>query len=122
MNVLLVDDDEDLRLIAGAALERYAGATVTEADSLPAALAALQRTLPDVVITDLRLGGPGGDELLSAIRADARTTALPVVVLTAASEAAVAADLAARGVTLVITKPFVPERFAATIRGLLRET
>lgn len=122
MNVLVVDDDEDLRLIAGASLTRYAGATVTEADGVPAALRALEGALPDIVITDLRLGGAGGEELLSAIRADTRLKTLPVVVLTAATGAAVATDLAARGATLVITKPFVPEVFAATIRALVDRT
>ena len=77
---LLVEDDEAIARMYGLKLE-MAGWCV---DHAPDAAAALQRAIadvPDVVLLDIMLPGPDGFEVLERLRADHRTRAVTVVVL-----------------------------------------
>ncbi len=119
MNILFVDDDEDLRLIATAALTRYGGDTVREADGVAPALAALRAERPDLVITDLRMPGGDGTALLAGVRGDPALAGVPVVVLTAADAAPTADGLRAAGARAVLTKPFDPRSFVDEVHRLM---
>ncbi|MDT8068110.1 MAG: response regulator [Terriglobia bacterium] len=77
-SILLVDDEPNIRLVLGAILER-AGFAVTAAEDGFAALRAIQRCRPDLVITDLRMPDMNGFELLSVLRA--RFPELPTVAI-----------------------------------------
>ncbi len=122
MNVLLVDDDPDIRLVAGAALRSGTTNTVREAEGVQDALAVLQTFRPDVIISDLRMPGSDGRTLLAAIRRDSAWAAIPVVILTAADDVASAGDLLAAGARAVIAKPFDPRTFAADVERLCRNS
>jgi len=77
--ILLVDDDADLRSVFRQKLE-YSGHEVEEADSAESALAKLGPFDPALVITDVRMGGMTGLELLRKIRASME--AIDVIVMT----------------------------------------
>lgn len=76
--ILLVDDEPSIRFILSAILEQ-AGYTVTVAEDGFAALRKIQQTMPDLVITDLRMPNMNGFELLSVIRT--RFPELPTVAI-----------------------------------------
>ncbi len=76
--ILLVDDEPNIRLVLGAVLER-AGFEVKSAEDGFAALRAVQRSMPDLVITDLRMPNMNGFELLSVLRS--RFPELPTVAI-----------------------------------------
>ena len=79
--ILVVDDEEEGR----AAVRRIlAGmpARLLEAGSVSEALRTVQEHRPDVVVLDLGLPDAGGEEVLSALRADPRTRDVPVLVFT----------------------------------------
>lgn len=80
--VLVVDDDPEIRALAGRYLAPH-GWTVVEADNGQAALGMLDCLAPDVVLLDLLMPVMDGFGFLQALRADSRQQALPVVVLTA---------------------------------------
>ncbi len=76
--ILLVDDEPNIRLVLGAVLERSGFAVVTAEDGFEA-LRAIQRSMPDLVITDLRMPNMNGFELLSVLRS--RFPELPTVAI-----------------------------------------
>jgi DNA-binding response OmpR family regulator len=80
--ILLVEDDPDSLAIARRWLERE-GYAVSDAADGAAALAALKADpLPELVLLDVMLPKVDGFEALRRIRADARTRALPVIMVT----------------------------------------
>ena len=79
--VLVADDNADLRAyIARLLADRYAVETVADG---AAALQAVARELPDLVLTDVMMPVLDGFELLRALRADERTARVPVIMLSA---------------------------------------
>lgn len=81
--ILVVDDNDDVRRLVTKVLA-MSGYQLMEADSGMAALAAVEATTPDLVLMDLRLPGElNGLQATSRLKADPRTSRIPVVALTA---------------------------------------
>ncbi|HZU19927.1 MAG TPA: response regulator [Gaiellaceae bacterium] len=80
--VLIVDDDERNAKLACDVLER-AGMAVLSAANAADALALARRHRPDVVLMDLRLPDLDGTEAVRLLAGDERTSAIPVVALSA---------------------------------------
>ena len=116
MLILLIDDDPDIRLLAGVVLEQ-AGHQVSFADSASAGIAAAE-TDCDVVLLDYRLGDRSGLDVLPALLA-ARPVR-PVVFLTGAEDPEVVRSLSDAGAAGVILKPFDPESLAARVEAIAR--
>jgi CheY-like chemotaxis protein len=74
---------------------------------------------PDVVLLDLHLPDLTGDEVLRRLRADARTAAIPVVVVSADATAAALGRLRAAGADAYLTKPLDVDAFLATVERFL---
>ena len=102
-SVLVVDDDPDLLRLMQIRLDS-AGYNVTTAESAERALAQMSVARPQVVVTDLRMGGMDGIALFEAIHAHNPT--LPVIVLTAHGTIPDAVAAVKRGVFGYLTKPF----------------
>jgi CheY-like chemotaxis protein/anti-sigma regulatory factor (Ser/Thr protein kinase) len=75
--------------------------------------------LPDVVLLDLHLPDIPGDEVLRQLRADPRTAAIPVVVISADATPNAVERLRAAGATAYLTKPLRVHRFVRTIEAAL---
>ena len=118
LSVLLVEDDEHIRQALGLALDDE-GFTVTDAVSGEDALALLETATFDVVLLDLMLPGVDGLEVCRTLRAQGD---LPIIIVTARTDASdVIAGLEA-GADDYVTKPLVASVLAARIRALLRRT
>ena len=93
--VLLVDDAEDIRLIASMSLERIGGWTVVPVCRGEDALRAAAEDAPfDVVLLDVMMPGMDGPTTLKKLREAGLLTEVEIVFLTAKAQAA---DLRARG-------------------------
>jgi two-component system, NtrC family, nitrogen regulation response regulator GlnG len=103
LNVWLVDDDASIRWVLERAL-RQGGMSPTAFDQADTALAALRRERPDVLITDIRMPGRSGLELLTEIR-DSQPE-LPVIVMTAHSDLDSAVAAYQGGAFEYLPKPF----------------
>ena len=103
LRVWLVDDDASIRWVLERAL-RNDGMAPRAFESAEPALAALRRESPDVLITDIRMPGTSGLELLRLIR-DARPQ-LPVIVMTAHSDLGSAVSAYEGGAFEYLPKPF----------------
>jgi two-component system NtrC family response regulator len=100
--ILVVDDEESLRRVTQVRLER-AGYSVSVAESGEAALAALARTPHDMAITDMRMPGMSGLDLLRKIRSEYADMA--VVVVTAFGTVETAVEAMKAGAYDYLTKP-----------------
>lgn len=116
---LLVVDDEPNLLRAVAASLRAEGYEVTTARNGREALLRVAESLPDLVVSDIRMPGMDGYQLARQLRASARTALVPVVFLTAKDELADRVEGFRSGVDAYVTKPFEPDELLAVIAGIL---
>lgn len=110
--ILIVDDDPDLLKLLTFRLEG-AGYAVESADSAERALARLAVSVPQLVITDLRMGGMDGMALFENVRKS--HPALPVIILTAHGTIPDAVAATQRGVYGYVTKPFDSKELLAQV-------
>src|SRR6516164_2299939 len=113
LRVWLVDDDASIRWVLERAL-RSDGMAPRAFDAAEPALDALRRDAPDVLITDIRMPGASGLELLRRIR-DARPE-LPVIVMTAHSDLGSAVSAYEGGAFEYLPKPFDIDQAVALVR------
>jgi DNA-binding response OmpR family regulator len=73
---------------------------------------------PDVVILDVMLPGRSGFEILAALRADAETRTLPVLLLTAKGQGRDRAEAERMGASQFMAKPFSNAEILASVRAL----
>ena len=112
--VLIVEDEPALLSL----LERYLTRAGFAADGVSDAARALALTAsqPDahtLAVIDLTLPGPGGEELLSRLRA--ASPGLPAVLISGSPYTVTGTD----GLTLFLQKPFLPQKLVDSIRSLL---
>lgn len=117
----MVDDDADIRRMAGLSLERLGGFRVTLAASGDEAVAAAAADRPDLVLLDVMMPGADGPATLSALQALPGCAALPVVFFTAMSNAAEVARLRGLGAIGVVAKPFEISELPKRIRAIAAE-
>lgn len=118
--VLLVDDAQDIRLIAQMSLERIAGWTVVPVASGEQALQAVAQEGPfDMVLLDVMMPGMDGPGTLLQLRAHGLPSSVKIVFLTAKAQVADLQRLRAMGAAGVIAKPFDPLALPQQLAGLL---
>lgn len=108
LTVLVVDDEPDLVALVSFHLEA-AGYRVLMASSGEEALEKLEEDKPDAVLLDLRMPGIGGIGVLEQLKADRKVPGLPVIVLSAHADPAVAAKARELGCRSYLRKPFAAE-------------
>jgi CheY-like chemotaxis protein len=106
LQVLVVDDDELTLRLVRRVLEEH-GLVVETVTTGVAALAALERARPDLVVLDIMMPGMDGFDVLDRVKASPRLASVPVIMLTAKADDG---DLIASyrsGADYYITKPLV---------------
>ena len=114
--VLLVDDDQTLLSVLARRLTRE-GFDVRTAPSGSAALAALERGWPAIIIVDLMMPGMDGFELCARIK---RFADLPIIVLSAVDADESKVRALEEYAEDYITKPFNPDELVARVQRVLR--
>jgi CheY-like chemotaxis protein/phosphoribosyl 1,2-cyclic phosphodiesterase len=114
--VLVIDDDEDLRVLARTSLRR-AGHHVLEASGGEQAFAVLLLEKPDLILLDLTMPAPDGFAVLERLRAEPATRDIPVIVLTAHGDEESARRSFELGATDFLAKPFTPPQLDARVRS-----
>jgi two-component system phosphate regulon response regulator PhoB len=118
-SILVVDDERDLVELMTVNLEA-AGYRVIAAHSGDEGLAKASEHLPNLVILDLMMPGLSGIEVARRLRANPRTTSVPIIMLTArAAEADQIVGLSV-GADDYITKPFSFKLLKARVEAILR--
>ncbi|NEA51495.1 SpoIIE family protein phosphatase [Streptomyces sp. SID10815] len=114
--VLVVDDNADMReylarLLTGAGYEVDAVADGQEA------LDVLRTDAPDLVVSDVMMPRVDGLQLVAALRADARTAALPVLLLSARAGQEASIEGLRAGADDYLVKPFAAAELLARVRA-----
>lgn len=117
--ILVIEDDAAIRRGLVDAL-RFAGHEVLQAANGNAGRAESLRANIDLVLLDLVLPGPGGLEILAAVR-EARPT-LPVIILTARGEEADRVQGLRLGADDYVVKPFSVRELLARVEAVLRRS
>jgi two-component system chemotaxis response regulator CheY len=115
MKVLVVDDFSTMRRIIKNLLRDLGFTNISEADDGSTALPMLKDGSFDFVVTDWNMPGMQGIDLLRAIRADAKLSHIPVLMVTAEAKKEQIVMAAQAGVNGYIVKPFT----AATLNTKL---
>ncbi|HXG85859.1 MAG TPA: response regulator transcription factor [Pyrinomonadaceae bacterium] len=116
---LLVVDDEPNLLRAVEAVLRGEGFEITTARSGREALVAVAGSLPDLIVSDVRMPGMDGFQLARKLRASAQSALVPIVFLTAKDETEDRIEGFESGVDVYLTKPFEPDELVAVIKSVL---
>ena len=117
--ILVVEDDDDILQLLKYNLAKE-GYRITGAASGEEALRVLKTGLPDLVLLDLMLPGIDGLEVCRTLKRDARTSRIPIIMLTAKGEEADIVTGLELGADDYITKPFSPRVMLARVRTVLR--
>jgi two-component system C4-dicarboxylate transport response regulator DctD len=118
MTVLLVEDDPLVLLGAEQALS-LAGMTVLTAPDAEAALLILATSPPDAVVSDIRLPGADGFELLR--RVQELDSEVPVILMTGHGDIRMAVDAMHNGAYDFLEKPFSSDRLTEVVRRALEK-
>ncbi|MCL5043590.1 MAG: nitrogen regulation protein NR(I) [Gammaproteobacteria bacterium] len=118
-NVWIVDDDRSIRWVLEKALQQE-GMEPVSFDNADTALSRLQRQCPDVLISDIRMPGSSGLELLAAARE--QYPQLPVIIMTAHSDLDSAVASYQGGAFEYLPKPFDVDEAVALVRRALAHT
>jgi len=116
--ILVVDDDYQITDLLVGWLRSVGYETMVAGDG-DAALAAIGKTLPSLVLLDLMMPKRNGLVVLSEIRGDPRTKSLPVFIISARDAMANVDAAFAAGANEFLIKPLKPERLLLKIKKQL---
>jgi two-component system, OmpR family, phosphate regulon response regulator PhoB len=117
--ILVVEDEPAIQELIAYNLKQ-AGHQTLRADSAEQAINLVSNALPDLVLLDWMLPGLSGVEFARRLRADKRTRAIPIIMLTARSEEQDKLVGLDTGADDYVTKPFSPRELNARIKAVLR--
>ncbi len=119
--VLVVDDEESIRKLISYNLEKegYKAIAVSSGEE---ALSAAFDTVPDIIVLDLMLPGLDGMEVCRILSKDSRTSAIPILMVTARGDDTDVVSGLEAGADDYITKPFSPKILSARIGAVLRRS
>jgi DNA-binding NarL/FixJ family response regulator len=116
--VMIVDDEANLLMALEASL-RAEGYEVIAAKDAAQALALIAESVPDIIVSDVRMPGTDGYALARRLRASPRTRLLPIVFLTAKDTVADRIEGFKSGVDAYMTKPFENAELLAVVASIL---
>jgi two-component system, OmpR family, alkaline phosphatase synthesis response regulator PhoP len=119
--ILVVDDDPKIVRLVRTYLEREGLRVETAADG-PAALAAIERHEPALVVLDLMLPELDGRAVIRAVRGDEQVGATPIIVLSARSSTVDRISGLEDGADDYLPKPFSPSELVLRVKAILRRT
>ena len=106
-SIMCVDDEAGMRKIVQTVLQTMGGFQVTPCDSGENALIQVETALPDLILLDVMMPGMDGIETLQAFKKSSAAN-IPVIFMTAKTEADELEELLQTGAIGVIPKPFNP--------------
>lgn len=120
MKVLIIDDDDDIRLIAGMSLGRVGGMEVIDAPGGAEGIKKAQSEHPDVILLDMMMPTMDGSQTLKLLRSQPETATTPVIFLSCKAVGPEVDRMLALGAAGVLLKPFDPRTLSDEVRALLK--
>lgn len=116
--ILYIEDDADIRTVAGFALKAVGGFTVESCASGEEALARVAGFVPQLALLDVMMPGMDGPTTLQRLRALPGFASLPAIFMTAKVQPQEVARYEGLGSLGVISKPFDPMALSASVREI----
>jgi two-component system cell cycle response regulator DivK len=116
--VLIVDDTQDTRDLYAHFLG-FQGIRALLAASGEEGIEIAIASRPDLIVMDIMMPGMTGVEAIRRLKADARTTGIPIIALTASHDPKLRAEVKSACCDSFLTKPCMPGRLADEIKRLL---
>jgi len=116
--ILIAEDNPDMRDLLAMLVGREF--RVRTARNGREALEAIRQSPPDLVLSDVMMPELSGTELCRAIKGDAETRRIPVVLVTSKAEREMKIEGLELGADDYVTKPFHPRELLARVRSLVR--
>jgi putative two-component system response regulator len=113
--VLLVDDNEDCRIIYGSTL-RHAGYEVRTATDGFQCLASVAEKAPDLILLDIGMPRMDGMEAIEHLKQDPKTSGIPVVAVSARVGKDQHAEVMKAGFIEILLKPITPSQILASVQ------
>jgi CheY-like chemotaxis protein len=117
--ILLIDDEETIQEVVQLGIEIEAGWQVEIASSGLEGIDLAQIQQPDAILLDVMMPEMDGISTLSNLKANVKTSSIPVIFLTAKTQPSEKNQLQSLGVIDVITKPFNAMTLASQIAKIL---
>ena len=117
--ILVVEDDQDIAQLVARYLDK-AGYATEIISSGRDALSTIRAHMPDLLVLDLMLPHVDGLEICRVLRANEKTAAVPIIMLTARAEESDRIVGLELGADDYLSKPFSPNELVARVRALLR--
>jgi CheY-like chemotaxis protein len=121
MKVLIIDDDQDIRLIVRFAMTKEGEVEVVEAASGAEGVRKAEEEKPDVILMDMKMSSMDGSAALALLRQNAVTAGIPVIFLTAIQNLQQSAHLKKLGAAGILAKPFDPVTLADQVQAILNK-
>ncbi len=118
-NILLIDDEETIQEVVQLGIQIEVGWQVAVASSGLEGINLAQNQQPDVILLDVMMPDMDGIDTLSQLKNNDKTSAIPVIFLTAKAQAEEKNQFQSLGVVDVITKPFNSMTLASQIAKIL---
>ncbi len=118
-HILLVDDEDDIREVAGISLEAVGGWRVSSASSGLEGIAKALAERPDAILLDVMMPDVDGPATFKRLQDDPRTRDIPVILLTAKAQRADRLRFGELGVAGMLTKPFDPMTLSDQVAAIL---
>jgi CheY-like chemotaxis protein len=119
--ILIVDDDATTALLCSRLLQA-AGYTTTIARDATQAVIQAHREPPALIVTDLMMPAGGGVSVLERLAISSKTSAIPIVVMTASQDSALEHRATMAGAVRVLKKPLEPSVLIGAVRAALGES
>jgi CheY-like chemotaxis protein len=116
MNVLIADDDADLRELVSIAVHKAGFAVAAAVGTGTDAWAVLQGTEIDLAVLDISMPGMTGLEVTRRARAEPGLEQLAVLIITADGSVTIEAEAEAAGASGLLTKPFQVRELVRLLR------
>lgn len=117
--ILIIDDEESMRLLLGRTVEALPDVEITLAGTCEKALHLAASRAYDVILLDLLMPGAGGIEVLNSIRNAAPNRQTPVIVVSVMADENTKIVCRSLGISEYIVKPVVRESLLAAVRAQL---
>ena len=119
--ILIVDDEPDVVDLLAFNLQKAGYKTITARDG-KIALQKARNEMPSLMVLDLMLPQLEGSEVCKQLKADPKTAAIPIIMLTARAEEVDRVLGLELGADDYVTKPFSPRELVARVKTVLRRT
>jgi CheY-like chemotaxis protein len=122
IRILVLEDDRDTREFLALTLEQY-GAQPTTVDSVAAALEMLEKSPPDIIISDIGMPEADGYTFMQRVRSlpPERGGQIPAIALTAYAREQDRDRAIAAGFQMHLAKPVIPDELVEAIAQLISE-